>query len=415
MSTLQNQNDQSLSNNPNLKLFIQYGMISELLLLLYKPFQAKFLERIGGDELSISLLNSLPGLVMVFTVLPAILIMRNYNSQKTTAVTLVITRSIVFLCAFIPFLDTKWQPMAFILLIALMSGPMSIYTNGFQTLTGELFTPVQRAYALGLKSKYSVLITMLVTFTTGQILSKLPSTANQRLLIYQSFFVLAFVFTVFELNILRKFKPIEQTQNSNKPFKLILKNIFSNKPYLLFVSCSLVFHFGWQMGWPLFSIYTIKTLGADEGWLSIISIASMITLFIGYSQWPKLISKFGNPVIVAICAMGMSLTPLLYIVSKDLYTLTFMASLTGIFTSGTLTVLLSSILEVIPKKNRILYMGVYTTFTNVTLAIAPIIGHYFLSTYSIQFALFMTTLFRMLGGFTFIARNIFIKKQRLNN
>lgn len=402
---------ESHTKNPNMKLFIIYGMIYEFIIRLYHPYQAKFLERIGGDELAISLLNSLPGLVMVFTVLPAILIMRNFNSQKTTALMLVITRSFVFLCAFIPFLPNEYQPLVFIIIVALMSSPRSIYINGFQSLTGELFTVDQRAHALGLKNKYSVVITMIITFSTGQILTNLPSTNQERLIIYQIFFVIAFVFSAFELGILKKFKPLEHSKNSKKPFRLVLKEIFKNKPYLLFITCSLIFHFGWQMGWPLFSIYTIKTLGANESWLAIISVASMTTMFIGYSKWPKLIEKYGNPTIVAICTMGMSITPLLYVISKDLYTLTVMASLTGIFTSGTLTVLLSSILEVIPNKNRIFYMGVYTTLTNVTLSIAPIIGHYFLSSRSIQFALVMTTLFRLVGGFTFIIRNLYLKRQ----
>jgi MFS family permease len=163
------------------------------------------------------------------------------------------------------------------------------------------------------------------------------------------------------------------------------------------------------MGWPLFSIYTIKELKADEGWLALISLSSMTTMLIGHNYWPKLIRRYGNPTIIAICTVGMSLTPLLYIASKDLITLTVMAGFTGVFTSGTLTVLLSSVLEIIPEKNRIIYMGVFTTSTNITLAIAPIIGHYFSSSRNIQFALLMTTIFRLIGGIAFIIRNRWIK------
>lgn len=87
-----------------------------------------------------------------------------------------------------------------------------------------------------------------------------------------------------------------------------------------------------------------------------------------------------------------------------------MAAFTGVFTSGTITVLLSSVLEVIPLKNRMIYMGVYTTMTNITLAIAPIVGHYFLTTRSIQVALLMSTVFRLIGGVAFIIRNVLKSK-----
>ena len=396
--------------NTNLKYFVIYGMVYEFILRLYKPYQVKFLERLGGNEFHISLLNSLPGLIMVFTLLPAIFYLRHMDSKKMVASMALLSKFFVLLFATVPFMPSHYQPIAFIIIAALLSAPTSLYVNGFQTLTGELFSPKEIPHALGHKSRYDVLVTMAVIFITGQILSKLPNSEEQRILFYQLFFVAAFLLTFIEIGVLSKLKPKQKTVNSRAKASLVLKEVFQNKPYLLFVVCSLLFHFGWQMGWPLYSIYTIKELGADEGWLSLISLSSMCIMLIGHTIWPKLISKYGNPLIIAICSVGMAITPLLYIASKDLMTLTIMAAFTGIFTSGTLTVLLSSILEVVPIKNRIIYMGVYTTFTNMTLAIAPIIGHYFLSSRSIQFALLMTSIFRLIGGLAFILRNQYIKK-----
>jgi len=392
-------------NKNNLYYYVIYGMIYELSFRLYNPYQVKFLERIGGSDLDISLFNSLPGLIMVFTTLPAILIMKNIKSLNITSQMIILQRFFVLLYALIPLVPQPLRPLTFIFLTALMSIPNALYTNGFQSLTAELFLPEERALAISLKSRYGVIIITIVTYVTGQILTVLPRSDSERIFFYQLFFITAFLLSFIEYLSLKKLKPIQHSQNTSEPFFTVMKDIFHNKPFLLYLTCSLIFHFGWQMGWPLFSIYTIKNLGADEQWLAITSIASMLTMFVGYFFWPGLIEKFGNPLIVAICTLGMSTTPLMYIISKDLYTLTFMAALTGIFTSGTLTVLLSSLFEVIPTKNRIFYMGVYTTFTNVTLSIAPIIGHYFSTLHSIQFALLMTTVFRLLGGISFILRN----------
>lgn len=394
---------------PNLRYFIIYGMIYEISLRLYNPYQVKFLERIGGDEFHISLFNSMPGLIMVFTVLPVLLWLRHLDAKKMTSWATLLQRVFVLSYALVPFVPLEIQPWVFIGITALLSIPMALYTNSFQSLTGDLFTPENRAQAIGAKSKFSVPVIMAIVFITGQILTRLPSNENERIILYQIFFVVAFMMTFAELGILKKLKPINVSHQKPAPVKHVFREIFSNKPYLIFAGCSLLFHFGWQMGWPLFSIYTIKTLGADEGWLSIINLASMTTMFIGHHYWHRLIDRFGNPTIIAVCTVGMSITPLLYIASGDLYMLTVMAAFTGIFTSGTITVLLSSALEVIPLENRMIYMGVYTTFTNITLAIAPIIGHYFLSSRSIQMALLMTTLFRLIGGIAFIIRNRMVR------
>lgn len=401
--------NRTLTPKNNLYFYVLYGMIYELGFRLYNTYQVKFLERIGGNDFDISLFNSLPGLIMVFTTLPAIIFLRNSKSLTITSKMIILQRFFVLLYAVVPFLDPQFQPITFILITAFMSIPNALYTNGFQSLTAELFLPEDRALAISLKSRYTVIVITIVTYVTGQMLTLIPKTASERIVLYQIFFLSAFVFSIVEFFSLKRLKPISITTNSAEPIAAIIKGIFKNKNFLLYLICSLIFHFGWQMGWPLFSIYTIKNLGADEHWLAIISIASMLTMFVGYFFWPGLIQRFTNPVIVAVCSVGMSVTPIMYLVSKDLYTLTFMAALTGIFTSGTLTVLLSSLYEVIPQENRIFYIGVYTTFTNITLSIAPIVGHYFSVAHSIQYALVVTAILRFIGGIAFIVRNRFIR------
>jgi predicted MFS family arabinose efflux permease len=89
------------------------------------------------------------------------------------------------------------------------------------------------------------------------------------------------------------------------------------------------------------------------------------------------------------------------------------AVITGIFTSGTLTVLLSGLLEVIPEQERVVYMGFYNTFVNLSLAVAPMVGHAFMSGRGIVYALYMTALFRLIGGIAFIFRSWRIKNQGL--
>ena len=61
-------------------------------------------------------------------------------------------------------------------------------------------------------------------------------------------------------------------------------------------------------------------------------------------------------------------------------------------------------LEVTPSENRMIYVGYYNTLTNITMAISPIVGLYFLSNYSIIVALVVTAVFRLIGGVAFYIR-----------
>jgi MFS family permease len=204
--------------------------------------------------------------------------------------------------------------------------------------------------------------------------------------------------------VFKKLNYIPGEVNEHIKFKGSFKTVFKNKRYTKFVLSSTVFHFGWQMGWPLFSIYTIKTLGADEFWLSIITVGSAIVMLFALRVWPRLIEKYGNEKIAYICTFGMAITPLFYVISKTLLILAIFSSLSGIFTSGTITVLFSDMLEVVPEKNRIIYVGYYNILTNITLAISPLVGHYFYETKGIVYALIVASIFRFFGGIAFMIR-----------
>lgn len=395
----------------NLKIFVIYSVLFKVMERMYKPYAVKFLERIGGSEFHISLFNALPGFMMFLTVfMGTVWLSQQACKKRAIQVTILVSRVIILLFATVPMMPKVYQPMGFVILSGLMSVPLAVYLAGYQSFVGDVFSEKNRALAIGKGNQYGVYAVMAVTLLTGYILSELPGNESERIFIYQIFFVLSFLFGVGEILIFEKFKLRTPSQKKVINWRTTLRTIPHNKEFKLFMACSLIFHFGWQMGWPLFSIYMIKVLGANEMWLAIINMGSFLTMIIGHKIWPGYIEKLGNPAVTAICTMGMALTPLLYIVSKNLVVMSVVAVATGIFTSGTLTVLLSGLLEVLPSEERTVYMGFYNTFINLSLAIAPMVGHAFMQGRGIVFALYMTAIFRLFGGVAFIVRSKHIKK-----
>ncbi len=396
----------------NIKILIIYGVLFQAMERLYKPYAVKFLERIGGTELHISLYNALPGFLMFLTVFAgSIWLNSKQDKQKAIQKVILSGRFIILSFATIPMLPIEFQPMSFVILSSLMSIPMAIYLAGYQGFIGDVFDEKDRAFAIGKRNQYGVYAVMVMTLITGYVLSEIPGNEEQRIQIYQLFFVMSFIIGIIEIQVFKKFDLPSGRVRKPLHWRKTLKSISKNRKFKLFMICSLIFHFGWQMGWPLFSIYMIKILGANEMWLAIINMGAFITMIVGHKIWPKYIKKWGNPTVTAICTIGMALTPLCYIVSKNLYVMTSVAVITGIFTSGTLTVLLSGLLEVVPADERTVYMGFYNTFTNLSLAIAPMIGHTFMQNKGIIFALYMTALFRLFGGIAFMLRSRYLKRK----
>jgi hypothetical protein len=401
-----------------MRIFALYGILYETALNFYKPFSIKFLERIGGTELEISLFNALPGLVTLFAILPgALWLRRSKDNQKTTGRLILSGRLFLLAMAFIPLVPPAYRALLFLGLFTLMCLPDAIYQTSYQSFIGVLFEPRARANAIGMRNKLTVPAMTAVTLISGNVLAFVPKTDDQRLLIYQIFFVLAFVFGVMEFKAFKKFR-VDKREASfaestgQEPLWPMVVKILKDKTFRFFALCSFGFHFGWQMGWPLFNIYMIKTLGADELWLALISVVSAITMFFGYSFWSHQIEKHGNNVVLPVCAFGMALTPLMYAWSPNLKVLLGTSLIAGFFTAGTLSVLLSALLEATPQKDRVMYIAVYNVLINLSLAIAPMVGHQFFEMRGIYFALYMTGGFRLLGSLLFFYRDRKIAREK---
>ncbi|MDT8336364.1 MAG: MFS transporter, partial [Candidatus Izemoplasmatales bacterium] len=318
----------------------------------------------------------------------------------------------IFSMFFIPMLPTNYQVFSFIVILTLLMIPISIYNISYQNITADIF-PMRRARILSKRSIYTIIFTTTITITSGLIFRYFAQENSEYIKIYRIFYIMAFVFGLIAFFVFKKLYYVPVETKEPIKFKGSFKKVFKNKRFTKFVLSSTIFHFGWQMGWPLFSIYTIKTLGADEFWLSLITVGSAIVMLLSLRIWPRLIEKYGNEKIAYICTFGMAITPILYVISNSLFVLVIFSSLSGIFTSGTITVLFIDMLEVVPEKNRIIYVGYYNVLTNITLAISPLVGHYFYNNLGIVYALIITSAFRLLGGLAFMIRERSERKYKL--
>ncbi|HYE11172.1 MAG TPA: MFS transporter [Patescibacteria group bacterium] len=389
----------------NMYYFITNGILFTLVVNLYKPFAQKFLYRLGGGETHVSLYNSLPGLIALFGIIPGVIYMcKAVSKKKTLSGIFLFSRFFILLYAFVPFLPMNLQPLSFVIITALMNFPEAVSSTALQSVTADVFGERERAWAITSKNRYTTIANFLSLIVLSQLLNVFGTTNEKTIIIYQVFFVLAFIVGLVEILTFRRLKETTVVPQACIDLKQSVKEVFGNKAYLGFLGCSLTFHFGWQMGWPLFGIYQIEYLLADETWLTILSVTSSIVMFFSFGYWSKIIERKGNNYAAAFATMGMAATPVLYVLSRNLWVLTGSGLIMGFFTAGTTTVLLSYLLQVSPEKNRIMYVAVHATLTNVTLFIAPLIGDIVLKASNIYIALLITALMRFIGSMTFMNR-----------
>lgn len=409
-------------NESNFYYYILNGILFTIMVSLSRTYAPKFLYRIGGTDFHVSLFNAFPGFIGIFAIIPSMIWIYRTKSKKRSMSNLFWgSRLFCLVFALIPFLPSDIQPMLFIISYSLMNFPETASATALQSFSGDIFKPKDRSSAISLRNKYSTLAQVIVCLAIGLIL-KSPNSNTTTIHIYQAFFIIAFLVSILELNSFHKLKESDYTStnpDSGKKSEVdlniniteIFKNAFKNKKFMLFMICSLLFHFGWQMGWSLFNIYQMKNLKADEWWLTIFNLTSNLVMVFSYGNWNKLIKTKGNAFAMAFATFGMAVTPLLYIISYNAYIMTVTGLISGYFTAGTGTVILSSLLEVSPENEREIYVCIHATLTNITLAISPLLGNLVLVRYNIFTALAVTSFFRFIGSFALFLRSKKIKSQ----
>ncbi|MCL2699246.1 MAG: MFS transporter [Defluviitaleaceae bacterium] len=397
--------------NPNITVFITYGLLFDVFFNMYRPFATKFLERMGGTAFHIALFNALPGLGAALVILPgAIILSRRKSAQKLTSIFFLISRLFILLIAFVPTFPIELQPLLFILFISLMNLPEAVAQTSLQSFLGVVFDGRVRSTAITLRNKFGNIAVPAITLATGLIIGLLPRSDAERILYYQSFYVAAFIISLFEISRFLKLKelplkkmasplptPVEEEPKSKPGFKTALQ-ITKEPKFKLFLITTMVFQFTWQAGWPIVTIYQIKTLGANELWLAAFAVIAGITSFLCAGRWNKLIYKRSNGLALIIAAFFMAVNMFLFAAAPSLPVLLIVSVFTGISTIGLNITLLNGMLEATPSENRIIAIAVYNTFANISLFLSPFFANAILELTGITNALMLIGVARALAG-----------------
>lgn len=381
------------------------GVFATISMNLVNPYFAKFAERLGASDYQIAYLTSLPHFISILAFIPGALLIESLsNKQKTIGTTMIIHKFFFLFIALIPFLNIN-QASAFIILIGLMNLPGAIATMGYQSSMADVFCLGDRKEAMGLRSRYSSFVGIIITFISGRLLTSLSSSNEESIELYQIFFLIAFLFALAEVVFFFKLKGFEIKKKKDfksfRALKEVLRDIPKNKRFMTFIFASMFFHIGWVGAQPLFSIYSIKILGANEAWLSAISIASGFSSIWAYTKWPKFADSKGTSVALAIAIIGMGVTPILYALSSKIYLLVFFNVIIGVSVAGTVLLLFNILLEIIPNENRTIYIAVYNTLIAVISGMSPILGVKIMNMANITVALVTMAIIRLVSSVFF--------------
>jgi MFS family permease len=406
-------------NRPAMFLILE-GIAYTTVFNLYNPFIQMFAKRMGGNDLHTALLNAIPPLVAIFTLVPLGILIERINRKKQTVLLLIFLMSGFFAAiSFIPVLPQSVKVMVYVIAIGFLNLPGALYLTTWQSYFADNFEGsfANRIYTL--RSKYSQFAGFIIVLATGVALTYIPKSDAQRIVVYRIFYLLCFSLTLIQLYFFSKVKGKESAQRdasiAANLFSFSLKDlseIFTNKKFIIFCGCSLVFHFSWQVAWPVVFIYHTQYASLNELQLSILSVFSGFAQFITFSFWSKLIEKKGNDLIITIGAAGFIIVPLVYSTALLSFpVIVFLNAIAGVFMAGFNLSLFLGLIETLPEGKKTVYVSVFNTLINITGFIAPLVGTWFYSKTNIFFMLGADSILRLLGTVLYLLRWYKLKKK----
>lgn len=398
-------------NRDTAMFLILEGIVYTMVINLYNPFVQMFGKRMGGNDFHTALLNAIPPLVAIFVLIPFGIIIERINRKKQTVIVLLAVLSIFYAAiAFVPFIPHQVKVLIYVALIGLMNFPGSLYLATWQSFFADSFKGSYASRVYTLRSKYSSLFGLFTVLVTGLLLTIIPKSDEERLMLYQLFYGACFVLTLLQLFLFSRVQgqPLHADgMPSDKLSQNItredLNGIFRNRRFLIFCLCGFAFHFSWQMAWPLFFIYNTDYAHLNEFQIGLTNVAAGLTAFLSYTLWNKWMGKKGSSFILIFGTLGLSINSLAYATMLSFPGIIILNLCSGFASAGFTLSLFCNLLETLPKEKKTVYISVFNTITNITGFIAPFAGVWLYNRTNIFVAMGLNGVLRLIAtGLYFI-------------
>lgn len=385
----------------NDRLSIKNGNFAMIGISIVSNFSPLFvIDALHATAFEVGLLNSLPALMAIVATWWGAVWMAKTTSKKWFCVrSTLIGRFFYLLIAFMPFV-VHGQALALVvvLTIALMNFPASFSALSWQSLIGDLIPENRRASFFSRRNRMLTIVGLLSTLIPGLVLQRFPASDVHP---FQIFFVISFLLSLLEVYYLVLHKEHTEYRPDRQSPTLLTPRRFwecmKRRPYLVYLVGIILFNLGWQMAWPLFSIYQIQYAGATAIWVSGFTVANQLSQILTFSFWGRLSERYGNKMMLGVAFFGMAINPVIMLFSTNLVYLVLINLLTGTFVAGTTMLQFNHLLEVVPEQERTTYIAHFNIIAGAVGFIAPELGVGLLSLLHMNVTLIISAIIRLLG------------------
>lgn len=380
--------------NYNIKMNLLNGITFSIGYNMIMPFVGIFAIKLGANNYEVSLINSLPAFMAFIGTVPAIIfINKSKNIFKFAYILEYITRSFYLFVALAPFMG-NFKPEAVVLFVGLLNLPAIVAGMCWQSFMSDLIPEEFRGKVFADRNIWTGALGTASVFVTGLLLDKIKFPYG-----YQIMFFIAFVFGILDSYYYSRFHYVVNGKETSIPFMDSLKSIAQSKKFIYFSFASFMFTFTWMMAWPIFTIYKVDSLHANNMWMSIFTIVGSVGSVITYRWWALLADRKGNGIALSISTLLIATIPAIWAKVTSLFTGAIIDFYGGMATAGYTMLSLNWLLELLPDhREKMNYIAIYTIITQFAAFLSPVFGTWLYELIGYEVFMYVTTILRVLSS-----------------
>lgn len=398
----------------NISINTLHGIVQIMALNMVQPFIGIFAVRIGATNYQIALLSSAPAVVALLAMIPGARLVDRHERKKRITMGFLLAHRACFLgLACVPFFMPDLRAAMLVGIVALMNLPGAIGNVAWQSFISGIVPQQLRPTAFAQRSRLMNVVGTLVVLLAGRLLDVIAFPIG-----YQVAFVVAFGLALGEISVLNRIDEdgalaLLAQSDADAPetpgrkvgslatLAITWRSVVAHRSYVRYTAASVLFYFAWQTAWPLFTLYQVNVLGANNLWISILSLANTGGSLVGYTFWARHATRHGNLRTLFTASAGIFVVPVVYAFSTSLYTVAAFNLITGAIFSGVSLSLFNALLDTTPQRHRTSYIAYYHTLVNISAIMAPMFGVALLNQFGFKWAFLAAASLRIVGSLSF--------------
>ncbi len=345
-------------------------------------FNAPFALRLGATNTEIGLLTSIPALLALLVTIPSGQFLgRQARRMPSLIWSLYVYRVGFLLAALVPWLPGTDKGTSLVWLLVAFTTPAHFFGVGWNSMLADVIPEVRRARVFAVRNILAALATTAGVFLAGLWLEYSDFPRN-----YQVMYLVGVAASMLSLYYILKLRvpdsavPFPPAPRQPASFRSIwngFRQAAATQPdFMRIVGNTLAHGIGLWLVSPLYVLYFVRTLGANEGWIGLNNTVANLAPVVGYYVWQRAIHRWGENRILRWSISGIGLYPVLVGLTPDLTPILVWTALNGLVAPGINLSHFSMLLKVCPADERPAYLGIYTSVMNVGAFIMPLLGVY---------------------------------------